>query len=159
MNDAASKMSSNPPRPPLDIPDDIGRRGVVGIVVRDGRMLVIRRARTVVAPLVYCFPGGGIENGESEQEALVREFHEEVAVPIRPVRRLWRCVTRWKVDLAWWLAEIDPDAEPAGNPAEVESLHWFTPAEMAALSELLDSNLEFLTEVLAGRIRLDPPRA
>jgi hypothetical protein len=40
------------------IPDDPGRRGAVAVVVRDGRMLVIRRARSVVAPLVYCFPGG-----------------------------------------------------------------------------------------------------
>ena len=76
--------------PKMTIPDDPGRRGVVGVVVRDGRMLVIRRSRSVVAPLVYCFPGGGIEAGESEEEALVREFREEIGVTIRPVRRLWR---------------------------------------------------------------------
>ena len=49
--------------PKMTIPDDPGRRGVVGVVVRDGRMLVISRSRSVVAPLVYCFPGGGIEAG------------------------------------------------------------------------------------------------
>lgn len=60
------------------IPDDPGRRGAVAICVRDGRMLVIRRARSVVAPLTYCFPGGGIEGDESEQQALIREFLQMV---------------------------------------------------------------------------------
>jgi 8-oxo-dGTP diphosphatase len=137
------------------IPDDPGRRGAVAVVLRGGRMLVIRRARSVVAPLVYCFPGGGIEDGESEEQALVREFREEVGVVIRPVRRLWRCVTSWKVELAWWLGELDPDAVPAANPREVESVHWFTPEEMAALPELLESNREFLELLARGEIRLD----
>jgi 8-oxo-dGTP diphosphatase len=128
----------------MTIPDDPGRRGAVGVAIRDGRMLVIRRSRTVVAPLVYCFPGGGIEAGESEEETLVREFREEVGLSVRPLRRLWHCVTAWKVDLAWWLVEIEPDAEPVANPSEVDSIHWFTPDEMAALPDLLDSNREFL---------------
>jgi 8-oxo-dGTP diphosphatase len=130
--------------PNVAIPDDPGRRGVVGIAVRGGRMLVIRRSRSVVAPLVYCFPGGGIELGESEEEALVREYFEELGVTIRPLRRLWQCVTAWKVDLAWWLVELAPDATPMPNPQEVESIHWHTPEEMAGLPDLLDSNREFL---------------
>jgi 8-oxo-dGTP diphosphatase len=146
--------------PKMKIPDDPGRRGVVGVVVRDGRMLVIRRSRSVVAPLVYCFPGGGIEGDESEAAALVREFAEEIAVTIRPVRRLWECVTAWKVHLAWWLVEMDPDATPAANPSEVESIHWFTPAEMAKLPDLLDSNREFLELLERGEITaLSPPRS
>ncbi len=126
------------------IPDDPGRRGVIGVAVRDGRMLVIRRSRSVVAPLVFCFPGGGIEPGESEEQALVREFREEIGVTVRPLRRLWQCVTAWKVELSWWLVEIAADATPVPNPAEVESVHWLTPAEMSQLPDLLASNREFL---------------
>lgn len=136
------------------IPDDPGRRGAVAVVVRDGRMLVIRRSQTVVAPLVYCFPGGGIEADESEEEALVREFREEVGLKLRPVRRLWTCVTAWKVELAWWLGEIAPDAIPAANPREVDSIHWFSPDEMAHLPDLLASNREFLELLARGEISL-----
>ena len=135
-------------------PDDPGRRGAVAVVVRDGRMLVIRRSRTVVAPLTVCFPGGGIEGAESEEEALIREFREEVGVTLRPVRRLWRCMTPWKVQLAWWLGELKPDAVPAANHAEVESIHWVTPAEMAQMPGLLESNREFLELVQRGQIDL-----
>jgi len=137
------------------IPDDPGRRGAVAIVTRRGRMLVIRRSRTVVAPLVYCFPGGGIEGDESEEEALVREFHEEVGVRLRPVRRLWECVTAWKVQLAWWLGELAPEAVPVANPREVDSIHWFTPAEMAQLPDLLESNRQFLELLARGEITLE----
>jgi len=137
------------------IPDDPGRRGAVGIVVRDGRMLVIRRARTVVAPLVYCFPGGGIEGNETEEEALVREFREEVGVVIQPVRRLWRCITSWKVELAWWLGTMESNALPVANPREVDSIHWFTPDAMARLPDLLESNRQFLQLVERGEIQLD----
>jgi len=138
------------------IPDTPGRRGAVAIIVQEGRMLVIRRSKYVIAPLTYCFPGGGIEDGESEQTAVVREVNEEIAVNIRPLRRLWECVTAWKVHLAWWLAEMDRAAVVTPNPREVASVHWFTPEEMASQSELLDSNREFLNLVAKGEIRLAP---
>jgi 8-oxo-dGTP pyrophosphatase MutT (NUDIX family) len=141
------------------IPDDPGRRGAVAITLRDGRMLVIRRSKEVVAPLVYCFPGGGIEPGETEEQAMVRECREEIGVTLVPIRRLWECTTAWKVHLAWWLAEIPNDATPRKNPCEVESIHWFTPEEMAAIPDLLPSNKYFLELVLRGEIALDHERA
>ncbi len=119
---------------------------------RAGRMLVIRRSEQVVAPLMYCFPGGGIEAGESEAAAIVREFREEIGVTVRPLRRIWQCVTAWKVELGWWLAELEDDARPVPNPAEVRSIHWFTADEMLELPDLLPSNREFLELVVRGEI-------
>ena len=132
-----------------------GRRGSVAVIARRGRLLVIRRCRSVVAPRTFCFPGGGIEPGETEQEALVREMREELGAAIHPLRRIWRSVTPWQVRLAWWSARLDDGAELVPNPAEVESVHWYTPAEMAQLSDLLESNRWFLEAVAAGEIELD----
>ena len=140
----------------LDIPPDPGRRGVVGVVARDGRLLVIRRSSQVVAPGMYCFPGGGIEPGESEPEALVREFREELGVVVRPVRRLWQSVTPWQVRLTWWLADLDAEAQMTPDQREVESIHWVTPAEMAEFPDSLPSNFEFLDALAAGQIDLTP---
>jgi 8-oxo-dGTP pyrophosphatase MutT (NUDIX family) len=137
------------------IPDTPGRCGAVAVIPRGDQVLVIRRSRSVVAPLTYCFPGGGIEEGESEQSALVREVCEELGVVVRPVRRLWQCVTPWKVHLAWWLAEMPARAVPTANPAEVESIHWVTPGQMAQLPDLLESNRLFLDLVQQGEIRLE----
>ncbi len=137
-------------------PDDPGRRGVVAIIARGERLLVIRRSGSVVAPGTFCFPGGGIEGNESEQEALVRELREELAVSVRPLRRIWRSVTPWKVRLGWWLVEIEGEENPLANPAEVESVHWYTAAEMARLDDLLPSNRQFLELVNRGEIGLLP---
>jgi 8-oxo-dGTP diphosphatase len=126
------------------------RRGAVAVIARDRRLLVIRRAACVAAPGKYCFPGGGIEGDETEEQALVRELREELAATARPVRRLWRNVTPWGVDLAWWLAELDEQAELIPNPAEVASIHWFTLADLDSLDGLLESNRQFLQVLRAS---------
>jgi 8-oxo-dGTP diphosphatase len=137
---------------PLPIPR---RRGVVAVVSDRGRLLVIRRSCHVVAPGAICFPGGGIETNESEAEALVREIREELGVSIEPVRRIWRSLTAWEVDLAWWLARLDPATTLLPNAAEVESAHWLTPDELLRMPELLTSNREFLAAVFRGEIVLE----
>jgi 8-oxo-dGTP pyrophosphatase MutT (NUDIX family) len=131
------------------------RRGAVGVIVRDERLLVIQRSEFVPAPLTYCFPGGGIEANETEEEALVREIQEELGVPVAPMRRLWRSTTRWGVDLAWWLADFPAEFEPRPAPAEVASVQWCTLDEMARLPALLGSNREFLAALAKGEIQLD----
>ena len=130
------------------------RRGVVAVIVRGQTLLVIRRAQGIAAPGKYCFPGGGIEQGESEEQALVRELQEELGASVQPLRRLWDSVTPWGVELAWWLAELDERAILVANPAEVAASHWLTIAEMEALEELLESNREFLRRIRAGAIEL-----
>lgn len=133
----------------------IVRRGVVGVVREGGRFLVIRRSQHVVAPGAYCFPGGGIEAGEDEAAALVRELAEELGVVATPSRRLWSSETPWKVALAWWLCEIEAGTVPVPNPLEVESVHWHTAEEMAGLPGLLASNLHFLEAWTRGEFQLD----
>ena len=70
------------------------RQGVVAVVIRDGRFLVIRRSQHVRAPLMHCFPGGAIEPGEGEAAAVCRELREELAVDAAPQRLLWRSTTQ-----------------------------------------------------------------
>ncbi len=138
----------------MDYPANPQRQGVVAVVSRAGRLLVIRRSQQVVAPGALCFPGGGIEPGESAAAALIREIDEELGVAIEPVRVLWSSVTPWNVALSWWFAQLDPLAELKPNPLEVESVHWMTPESALARAELLESNREFLAAVISGAIEL-----
>jgi len=125
--------------------------GVVVVVQRGERYLVIRRAAGVAAPGAWCFVGGAIEPGEQEQDAVVREFREEVGATVRPVRRLWQYTSPdGRLCLHWWLAEwngepLKPDA------AEVAEVRWYTAEELTKLPGLLDSNREFL-RVIGGRV-------
>jgi 8-oxo-dGTP diphosphatase len=132
------------------------RRGVVAVIVKEDRLLVIRRSQQVVAPGAFCFPGGAIESGESEPAALVREIEEELGVCVRPLRPLWQSVTPWNVHLTWWLADApSPECVWMPNAAEVESIHWLTPAEIQALPALLESNHQFLRALAAGEVLLE----
>lgn len=135
------------------------RCGVVAVIVREGRLLVIRRSRHVVAPGAYCFPGGGIDPPETERQALMRELHEELGVVVEPWGKLWNSVTPWGIALAWWRAGLSVDAVLAPNPLEVEAALWLTPTEMAALPELLESNRHFLAALERGEFVLEEASA
>jgi len=140
------------------MPADIGDsrlRGVVAVIICDGKFLVIRRSQFVRAPLMHCFPGGAIEATDADEAAAVRrELLEELYIEVHPLRRIWQSVTPWNVELSWWLAELDPAAKPRPNPLEVESCCWLSAAEIRGLPQLLPSNLEFLDACDRGEIRL-----
>lgn len=101
---------------------------------------------------MHCFPGGTIEPGETEAQAVCREMREELALESNPLKRLWKSMTPRNVELAWWLVDIEPDAIPVSNPDEVELYHWLTAAEIRSLPQLLTSNLEFLDAWELGRL-------
>lgn len=130
----------------------IVRRGAVAIIVREERCLMIRRAEGIAAPGAYCFPGGGIEAGETEIQAVRRELREELNVEVEPLRRVWESVTPWGVHLAWWTARMAESAKPIPSPAEVAEVLWRDWTEMRSLPGLLASNLAFLDALERGDV-------
>ncbi|MBW3003753.1 NUDIX domain-containing protein [Candidatus Woesearchaeota archaeon] len=56
-------------------------------VVNDGKVLLIRRFRDGTE--YYVVPGGGIEEGETPEEAGVREMKEETNLVVSGLRLLW----------------------------------------------------------------------
>ena len=57
---------------------------VVGALMQDeaGRYLLAQRPATKKMPFLWEVPGGKIETGESPENALVRELHEEIGVVV-----------------------------------------------------------------------------
>ncbi|WP_127784661.1 NUDIX domain-containing protein [Rhodococcus sp. X156] len=60
------------------------REVVAGAVVADGRLLVAQRRRPPALAGKWELAGGGVEPGESPQQALVRELDEELGVVVEP---------------------------------------------------------------------------
>ncbi len=121
------------------------REGVVGVIEQCGRFLVIRRSAHVIAPRKLCFPGGGIEAGESQSVALCRELMEEISVEVIPGEKLWESIGRSNTKVHWWTAVITGDGSPRANPKEVESIFWMTREELLQQDDLLPGNRDFLT--------------
>jgi 8-oxo-dGTP diphosphatase len=134
---------------------------VSAAIVRDGKLLVVRRARKPALNL-YTFPGGGVETGETLTEAVIREVREETALTIEPVALAGHReaivrdgegrVERHFVILCFasrWLA-----GEPVLNE-ELDDSRWVTPAEFAGL-RTTDGLAEIAAAALA-RIGQSPP--
>jgi 8-oxo-dGTP diphosphatase len=130
------------------------RRGVIAIASRAERFLAIRRGPTVAAGGTICFPGGHIEPGEAEAEAVVRECREEVAAEVAAVACVWRSVSPWGTELAWWKATLLDDSRLVPHPIEVSEILWLSAEEMIDHPELLPGNRPFLEAVVTGRLRL-----
>jgi (d)CTP diphosphatase len=139
---------------PLATAPKVLKRGVVAIARRKGLFLAIRRGRAVAAPGRVCFPGGHIEPGEEEHEAVVRECREELAAEVAADRCVWRSVTAWGTGLAWWTVSLPEVHSLVPHPVEVEEILWLSEAELLAEPALLDGNREFLLAAREGRIRL-----
>jgi ADP-ribose pyrophosphatase YjhB (NUDIX family) len=58
---------------------------VAGLLIQDGRVL-LQRAGDDPA---YAIPGGHVAFGETSEQALIREFREELNADILPIRLLW----------------------------------------------------------------------
>lgn len=123
------------------------------------KYLVIRRSNNVAAPNTLCFPGGGIEPGESPAEAAVRECFEETGVPVRVARKIWENITPWNVHLDWFLATlIDPASTLVPQRDEVSEIFWADFASLLTDPDLLKSNAEFLEKTASGAIDLSLPK-
>ena len=56
------------------------------IILQDGKVAVIKRTRS--GKVYYVFPGGGIEDNETPEEAAIRETQEELGVTVEIDRLL-----------------------------------------------------------------------
>jgi 8-oxo-dGTP diphosphatase len=63
-------------------------RSVAGIVIKDGLVLVARRLPGGEMGGTWEFPGGKLEPGEEDAQALEREFEEEFGIAARAGEKL-----------------------------------------------------------------------
>jgi 8-oxo-dGTP diphosphatase len=99
---------------------------VAGVIVKDGRALVIRRRDNDH----WEPPGGILEPGESIEEGLMREVLEETRIRVQPVRLtgVYKNMQRGIVALVFRCQIIEGQPEPT---KEVSELKWMTPDEIS----------------------------
>jgi len=93
------------------------RRYVIGYPVKDGKVLLIYKKRGLGEGL-YNGVGGKVEDGESPEEAIVREAEEEIGIKVMEFRRvadkmweddrvwLWRVLRGERLTAKFWFNDI-----------------------------------------------------
>lgn len=103
---------------------------VAALIFREGKFLICQRPANKKRALLWEFVGGKVEQGESKEQALVRECREELAITVKvkgvfcEVSHVYPDVT---VHLTLFNAEI-VDGEP--QMLEHNDMAWITPAEI-----------------------------
>jgi len=132
---------------------------VVAIQRGDGRWLLIRRsANLAIAPGKVCFPGGTVELGEAQHDAVIRESQEELGVDVRPVTPCWRHDFLDKpLTLFGWTAEMADHQVIRPDPGEVAEILWLNDEEAVAHPDAIATNRDFI-ECLKRSSRRNEPR-
>jgi mutator protein MutT len=126
-----------------------GRTDVVAaVIVREGRYLMGRRPEHKRHGGLWEFPGGKVHDGESREDAVGRELHEELGLTTRTVgARLW-----WEADEGspFVIHFLETEVEGTPEAREHSQVGWFTPDEMAALP-LAPGDARFVSRLREGR--------
>lgn len=106
---------------------------VGAIAVRDGCLLMVRRARAPGGGL-WSLPGGRVERGELLEEAVTREVREEtgVEVTVRTLAGIFEVVGDPHYVVLDFLAEPAGDAPPRAAQDAAEA-RWVPLDDVAAL--------------------------
>ena len=124
-------------------------RVVAAVLERDGSYLITQRRASAVLPLMWEFPGGRVEPGETDQQALKRELVHRLGVDIEAgklISFVSHPYEHYVVDLFLYECTL---VNPAAlfDPRAVNAYKWvashefdqypFTPADEASMNKLL----------------------
>jgi 8-oxo-dGTP diphosphatase len=126
-------------------------RVAAAVVWRDGRILLTQRPPGGPLGLLWEFPGGKIEPGETVAAALVREIREELGVAATPGEPIETVQHRYAhgldVEVHFVRCVL---AEGGIEPGEgVHALRWVRPADVDP-AEVLEADREFLARLSAA---------
>lgn len=126
-------------------------RVVAAVIERSGTYLITQRRPSAVLPLMWEFPGGRVEAGENDAEALKREVRHRLGVDVNAgklISFVSHPYDNYVVDLYLYECTLT-NGEPSAQ--NVQAFRWvhsaefdqypFTPADEVSMSKLLGFDL------------------
>lgn len=127
-------------------------RVVAAVIERGAEILVSFRHPKGLRPSQWEFPGGKVERGETEVQALVREIREELGVESEVgalVRRHVHSYDELDVEIAFYRTRI-LSGEP--QPLSMMEIRWVHRRDLGSL-DFLEADRAFVAELIRGRFQ------
>ena len=115
------------------------------LVIRDNKILMVKHKQR--DDEWYCSPGGGIENGETPEQAAIRELQEECNVTGKIIKKTAVCVDPFDNDNYFYTFHVDiGDQDPSlGYDPEYDGTSYaLSEVKWIALDELSEVDRAFL---------------
>lgn len=132
----------------------MGTRRAVRVLVLDpaGNLLLFQDSDLGMDPVLHWWvtPGGGVEEGESDVDAVVRELHEETGLALSPTQVIGPLATRHVVhgysdqvtlqeEIFFAVRVARFEVDTSGHTAEelevVHGIRWWSPSELETRRE------------------------
>ena len=128
---------------------------VAALIEANGKLLVCQRRRGGTFELLWEFPGGKKKAGETLEQALARELHEELGVTAQIEREVYRTRHQYAemsdpIELIFFVVQA--------NPAEMrnrvfENIEWRAPESLAELN-FLPADRELIEKLASGNLKI-----
>jgi A/G-specific adenine glycosylase len=112
--------------------DSVPIHVVVGILIHEGRIFIQKRPPSGLMPHLWEFPGGKVQQGETPECALVREFREELELSIGTLQRVTLIrhnYTTFRVSLFAFSCQLEDASQQPILRSAVDG-RWVTPEEL-----------------------------
>jgi 8-oxo-dGTP diphosphatase len=103
---------------------------VCALIENDGKILIAQRSTRQSLSLQWEFPGGKIESGENEVDALVREIQEELGVDIEVGKALTAVAHTYATFTITLRPRLCRLVSGVPTPSEHAAIAWFGPDEL-----------------------------
>lgn len=113
------------------------------LIEKDGRYLFVKRGPNESKAGYWSLPTGGVEPGESQADAVVREAMEEVGLVVRPLAKFRETTNAdGNYRLHWWRV-ILVGGEARAMCDEVAEIRWVLPETVATLSPIFEELIDY----------------
>ena len=106
---------------------------VAAVIERGGRFLVTRRLEGTHLAGLWEFPGGKVQEGETEEAALQREIREELDAGVARLRKIFHTAHAYPdrtVELHFYRGELTGDPRPMLD----QELRWIARDELGTMN-------------------------